>query len=136
MSLPFLPVRRRHPVKKNLPTAAAFVFLLCLCLTLISCTSQSTKSERQTETPVAPPPALLFAGDSIMEGLGPVVAGMLPNQGNLKIGGRNHRYYCSKWRNIHLGFAPHNGPQLPAAQSFCDQGSHSEDLRAQKRGIY
>ena len=85
MSLPFLPVRRRHHVKKNLPTAAACVFLLCLCLTLISCTSQSTKSERQTETPVAPQPALLFAGDSIMEGLGPVVAGMLPNQGNLKI---------------------------------------------------
>ncbi len=96
MSLPFLPVRRRHHVKKNLPTAAACVFLLCLCLTLVSCTGQSTKSERQTETPVATQPALLFAGDSIMEGLGPVVAGMLPNQGNLKIvqAGRSSTGLC------------------------------------------
>ena len=84
MSLPFLPVRRRHHAKKSLPSVAGLVLLFCLSLTLLSCTGHGSKSERKSETP-APQPCLLFAGDSIMEGLGPVVAGMLPNKGNLNI---------------------------------------------------
>ena len=86
MGLPFLPVRRRHHAKKELSAAAGLVLLFCFSLTLFACNGQRATPERKPEaSAAATQPCLLFAGDSIMEGLGPVVAGMLPNTDNLKI---------------------------------------------------